>query len=78
MNALEPYKLNTSQQASLAGTLSQKPKLDILRSITEGYVSNTFVERKEEREYFVPLGSQITAIGEVILLCLSIHRLKCP
>ena len=53
---------------SPAGTVCRDPKFHPLRSIIEGYANNSFVVRQEEREYILPLGSEITAIGQVTLL----------
>ena len=50
-----------------AGTLHKDAKFNPLRSIIEGYANNSFVVRQEEREYVLPLGTQITAVGQVSL-----------
>lgn len=57
--------LSRHMSSFAAGTLHKDPKFSPIRTIIEGCATNSFVIRQEEREYVLPLGTQITAVGQV-------------
>ena len=67
------YSKTPSMTSCCLGTLQRPAKFDALRSILEGYANKTFVVRQEEREHCLPIGSEVTAIGQVASLTYSPH-----